>query len=248
MKLLQHAVLLCCGFVEILGLHCVNTISASEFNNLPATSIEKFVLADGEKMRLKSLAAKGDGKAAYKLAEYFAYVESNEPEYMRWCQMAAKEGYVIAQYNLAVALQYRPRYKDDVQSLRWYMAAAENGYGDAQRLVAEAFRDGRGTKVDLLNARKWFEEAALSGDTEAMLELADCYEKGVVGKDLVMACAWIETAVKMIHPDSIRGREVAVKKKTIISHLSNEDIVRTRRAVDVIDKRMRSQENRRLKP
>jgi len=45
--------------------------------------------------------------------------------------------------------------------------------------VAEVYENGWGVPQDYRKARKWFEEAASAGNTEAMINLGRLYEQGL---------------------------------------------------------------------
>ena len=70
--------------------------------------------------------------------------------------------------------------------------------------VAEVYQNGWGVPQDYSKARKWFEEAAVAGDTEAMINLGRLYEQGLgVAQDYGKALEWFRKAVEAGNGDAM---------------------------------------------
>jgi len=52
-------------------------------------------------------------------------------------------------------------------ALRWLLKAADQGYSPAQHELAKAYADGDGAPLSVVEARRWFKAASLSGDSWA---------------------------------------------------------------------------------
>lgn len=66
--------------------------------------------------------------------------------------------------------------------------------------LAQSFRHGWGVEKDPVAARSYYETAANLGDTDAMNEVARCYEEGFGGK---------KDKVRLLCPVAIEGQMLA---------------------------------------
>ncbi len=74
---------------------------------------------------------------------------------------------------------------------------ARRGDLTAQYKLALLYKTGNKVEKNLENYKKWLEEAAKSGNGDAMSELGDCYASGVaVDIDEMAAISWYQSAIK----------------------------------------------------
>ena len=72
--------------------------------------------------------------------------------------------------------------------------------------VAEVYENGWGVPQDYRKARKWFEEAASAGNTEAMINLGRLYEQGLgVAQDYGKALEWFRKALEAGNSDAMNN-------------------------------------------
>jgi tetratricopeptide (TPR) repeat protein len=79
---------------------------------------------------------------------------------------------------------------------------AENGDTHCQYIIGLRFKKGKeGVVQDFTQARKWLNEAARKGHSDAQFELGLMYEKGEgVVQDIYMALKWYNKAIEMDQP------------------------------------------------
>jgi TPR repeat protein len=74
----------------------------------------------------------------------------------------------VAQFNLAVMLAKGQGGPADVEgAFLWFRRAAEQSLPEAEIALAECYRLGRGTAIDPVVAREWYERAARHGSEPA---------------------------------------------------------------------------------
>lgn len=116
---------------------------------------------------------------------------------MGWYKQAARYQHPDALYALAVAYDSGEGEQADPQkAIVFYKAAALAGKADAQAALGSYFYEGGSVlaKDDVL-ARKWFEHAAIGGNSEAMFNLGVMMMKGEGGPtDQPKAWAWFKLA------------------------------------------------------
>lgn len=74
----------------------------------------------------------GDADSSFKLHHHYRFYERSQEDADRWLLMAARQGHVVSQYNLAVAF-YKKSELDE--ALHWASLAKENGEDKAQSLI-----------------------------------------------------------------------------------------------------------------
>jgi len=85
-------------------------------------------------------------------------------EAIKWFEMAAEQGHVQAQYELAQVYKLgRGTLQDYRASARWFMEAARKGHVAAQYHMGRLHRIGEGVELDLIRAYAWFNRAAALG-------------------------------------------------------------------------------------
>jgi TPR repeat protein len=163
-------------------------------------------------LAIREKAEKGDPEAEWKLGKIFGGGQANSDagpgvpvDYdvsEKWYRKAAEQGFVQAQYGLAMCLCM---HGDDGKAHKnegiiWLRKAAQNGFADAQEelavcyLGASAFWD-KVVPKDPVEAVKWVSKAAEQGDANAQGILGDCYFHGKgTTEDYVLAYKWVNLA------------------------------------------------------
>ncbi|MEZ5492364.1 MAG: tetratricopeptide repeat protein [Gammaproteobacteria bacterium] len=120
---------------------------------------------------------------------------------LREFTVAAEEGVMMAQYNLAILyFSGRGVEPDMEQAFRWTAAAAEQGHTQAQFNLGALYYEGQGTKRDRQSALDWYIKAGNAEYTPAQYNVAEMYFLGDgIEKDLVRAHAWASRAVENDH-------------------------------------------------
>lgn len=137
-----------------------------------------------------------------------AGVKKDLNEATEWFQRAAENGYAAAQTNLGYAYATGEGRKQDFSmALTWYRKAAESGDAVGQFNLGYMYYEGAGVSPDYSESRKWWRLAAAhghadsaemirrldreiaetekirdlaeTGDVDAQLKLARCYETGM---------------------------------------------------------------------
>lgn len=139
--------------------------------------------------------------------------------------LAAEDGLMMAQYNLAILYFTGQGVERDMgQAFRWTEAAALQGHSDAQYNLGSLYLAGDGVARDAEQAVAWFGKAALAGHANAAYALADLYHKGDdIDRDRVTAHAWASQAVYNQHPDAEQ------LKQDIEDRLDEEELSQARR-------------------
>jgi uncharacterized protein len=130
-------------------------------------------------------------RADFKAGET-AYHRGDYATALREWQPLAKQGDVVAQYNLGLLYangQGVP--KDDAQARQWYEKAAIQGHADAQVNLGSLYDYGRGVPQDFKMAIRWYRRSADQGNNLAQRRLGLLYERGDgVQQDYVQAYMW----------------------------------------------------------
>lgn len=74
----------------------------------------------------------GDAEASFNLYHHYRYSEKNLNEAEQWLLLAAQQGHIISQYNLAVSF-YKKNELD--KALYWASLAKKNGEDKAESLI-----------------------------------------------------------------------------------------------------------------
>ncbi len=126
----------------------------------------------------------------------------------------AKQKNVKCMYGLAALLLKSKVVSDTDTAHKLFCAAFQELYRQAQlgdpisqRMVSCYYLFGdRGVSQDFLQAKNWLMQAAESGDMDAQMNLAHCYETGnVFCKNLNLALEWYAKS-------AIQGNQKALKK------------------------------------
>ena len=105
---------------------------------------------------------------------------------------AAKQGSVIAQYNLGIMYENGKGVKEnDAEAAKWFRKAAEQGDEHAQYNLGFMYSQGRGLPENDAEAVKWYRKAANQGDAKAQANLAVMHFNGDgVPENNVRAYIW----------------------------------------------------------
>jgi TPR repeat protein len=111
----------------------------------------------------------------------------------------AKSGDAEAQFQLGRKLIGRfINHKYRTEGIAWVGKAAQAGHPRAMETYGSSFLYGwENTKADTATALYWFSKAAATGNTDAMLSLAEYYSSGVFAElNLEKTQYWIDEAVR----------------------------------------------------
>ncbi|VYS50626.1 unnamed protein product [Arabidopsis thaliana] len=102
---------------------------------------------------------------------YLQVQPSNPKEAMKWLKQSAENGYVRAQYQLALCLHHgRVVQTNLLEATKWYLKAAEGGYVRAMYNISLCYSVGEGLPQNRKLARKWMKRAADHGHSKAQFE------------------------------------------------------------------------------
>jgi uncharacterized protein len=113
-------------------------------------------------------AASDDPLGAYKLGCYFdgqgaGVVETNPDEALKYKLVAAKAGYSLAQFDVAV---HYARQDDFDEAVKWLQEAGEQGHDKALYGLYSSYHEGKGAPKDLSLAFAYFKLAHIASQTE----------------------------------------------------------------------------------
>ncbi|EIV2083970.1 tetratricopeptide repeat protein [Klebsiella aerogenes] len=134
-----------------------------------------------------ALAEKGDASAMVKLGLIYGNgvaVKQNYAEALKWFSKAADKGNAEAQYYLAFAWERGVGVEpDESKAERYYQLAAKGGEKFALNYMGMQYREGKRVAKDLPRACGYFKRAAYKGVAIAQKRLAECYLKGIHGRE-----------------------------------------------------------------
>ncbi len=127
------------------------------------------------------------GEASAKINQWFGTESEAETAATK---SAAKDAQRLHEDGLAAR-----RGGDEEVAFARLLAAAEAGHGPAAYEVGMAYKDGRGTVLDLEAGARWIDAAAKRGEPRAQLLLGTAYYGGIgVEKDYQRAAAYLADA------------------------------------------------------
>jgi uncharacterized protein len=96
---------------------------------------------------------------------------------------------------------------------------AKAGDDEAKLALGDAYEQGRDVKTDLLQAAKWYHEAALAGNLDAQFKLANIVIVGTKGlkKDVLTAIKLLETASTKGHAKSQNALALIYQQGTSVT-------------------------------
>ncbi|MFA6174195.1 MAG: tetratricopeptide repeat-containing serine protease family protein [Kiritimatiellales bacterium] len=184
----MRKVMRCGAYIAIL---CLSAVVSGEMTSPEAT-------------QLLERARRGDAEAQFELAMRYGAGEGvvqNEKEAVKWCRLAADQGFAEAQYGLGRYYEFSED-KDSKEAGKWYRLAAEQGYAEAQFRLGVWYDPTTNMFDEVANehgaaeeAFKWFKLAAEQEHSGAQISLGNCYAKGIgVQKDHKEAAKWFRRA------------------------------------------------------
>src|ERR1043165_9947716 len=123
---------------------------------------------------IKTKAEKGDAKAQTELGQIYEVgqgVKQDYAEAVKWYRKAAEQDYDEAEnllgdmYAGGLGVPNHSEAELDKEAANWYRKAAEQGNAKAQSNLGGMYRFGHGVPQDYVEAYKWFNLAASSGNT-----------------------------------------------------------------------------------
>jgi len=110
------------------------------------------------------LANHGDVRAQYALGRLYEKGKGVDRDFNKaydWYQKAAQKNHPDSQYRVAVGLAMGVGIaKNEPEALSWLRKAANNNQKRAQKVLAQAYEEGRlGLKADPVQAKYWYDRA-----------------------------------------------------------------------------------------
>jgi len=113
--------------------------------------------------KYRPTAEQGDARAAYELGRIYGgrlYFPMDIGAAIKWYTIAAKQGLVLAQYELASRYEIGGKggaFKDASKAIKWYEIAAEQGHAYSAHTLGQNYEFGsNGFPQDFLLAIKWY--------------------------------------------------------------------------------------------
>jgi serine/threonine protein kinase/TPR repeat protein len=103
--------------------------------------------------------------------------ESNQPEAMKWFELAASKGSTPAMIEAGLSYSNRRLAGDDRKALEYFLHAANTGDRVGKYLVGECYYFGKGVPVDVPKAVAFLQEAAAMREPRAMDLLGTHFRK-----------------------------------------------------------------------
>lgn len=155
---------------------------------------------------LRWFAAAGDVDSQAAMGDIFAqgiYEPQNLRSAVYWYGLAAKFGNAYAQYMMGISYQQGWLGQvDAVQANEWFKQAnRQEDRVRAMRQVGQFFNERDNAMYNFDQAFHWTERAALAGDLDSQLVMADWYFDGDrVGRDILTALKWYGRAAAQDSP------------------------------------------------
>ncbi len=147
-----------------------STYAQTEFNILAETAnLKSEYQKELDKWMLRAYG--GDRDAQFKVAVLFANDQFGPPDHEQsayWYTQAARQGHVLAQYNLGHQYLLGNGVKRDENiAMQWWLKAAEQQHALSQFNVGRAYYLGIGLDKDLSQAKLWFERASQNNEPKS---------------------------------------------------------------------------------
>ena len=128
----------------------------------------------------------------------------------------AKQGDVIAQYNLGVMYGEGVGVpENESEAVKWFRKAADQGYADAQYNLGLMYDNGEGVPENESEAVKWYRKAADQGHASAQYNLGLMYVTGSdVQENSIRAYVWWSIAKTQGHTDATEYLEILKPQMT----------------------------------
>jgi TPR repeat protein len=206
--MMRHEFLFKCNRVRtILAIVCL-LASSIVFAQDPVVYNKKGKEVNPEKVYKKFIkdANKGDAYSQKIIGDCFfnatgGVTDKDYSKAVEYYRKAAEQGYVPAQYSLAVIYDTgNGQPQDFTEAVMWYSKAAEQGIVDAQYRAAVMYEGGIGVAHNMNAAAHWYEKAAEQGIVDAQYKIARCYESGNgVSSNYGAAAEWYLKAANQGH-------------------------------------------------
>lgn len=156
-----------------------------------------------------------------------AYHRGDYATALREWQPLAKQGHVVAQYNLGLLYANgQGVQKDDAQARQWYEKAAVQEHADAQVNLGSLYDYGRGVPQDFKMAVRWYRRSANQGNDLAQRRLGLLYERGDgVPKDYVQAYMWYKLGA------ANGGKPGAVLRDALAIRMTSDQLIEAQKLV-----------------
>jgi TPR repeat protein len=118
---------------------------------------------------------------------------------LQWYLKAAKDGHMLAQYQLGeIYYTGNGGTPDYPQARRWYLEAAKQGHGPSELRLGFLYAEGHydGLKTDYVEAEKWFKAAAIQNTGDARFRLGNFYHNYKNPPDMKQALFWLTRAAE----------------------------------------------------
>ena len=143
-------------------------------------------------------AKKGDPVAQYNVGVMYdegTGVTRDATKVVLWWRMAADQGHLRAQHNLALLFIERGSEEDFIKAAGWLERAAADGFVLSQYSLAKLFATGLGVKRDNARALTLFLKAGNAGFVKAQYNLGKIYRDGIgVAADPIVSADWFSKA------------------------------------------------------
>lgn len=165
---------------------------------------------------LLAKAQAGDAEAQYNIARAYDKgtlgVQVNLDEAFKWYCLSAEQGYVYAQYALAICYQYGEDTEENYtkanelfkKTFATFEERAKQGEAKAQNYLGRHYNFGFATDKNLEEAAKWYQKSAENGQADAQFDLAYCYHFGALGLAVSKkeAIKWYKKAGEQDHAEA----------------------------------------------
>lgn len=169
--------------------------SVTERRELAKASLSKADHATAFKVFYDLSVNEGDPESAFHLAQLFSAgqgVGLDTAKAIRWYKFSANEGYAPAQYQLGMAYLYQFGVPLDIeQGAQWLSKAAGQQHAEASFMYAELVANERVASMPKHEAKRWYEQAAISGNAAAQMKLGHYLTNA---GDTKTACHWYAQA------------------------------------------------------
>jgi TPR repeat protein len=119
---------------------------------------------------------------------------------LEWYMKGARQGSEVCENNIGISYRFGQGVEKNIDTaLEWFTKSAEKDHAGAQyEAGAIHYDEGRYEE-----AFQWFTKSAAQGDTDATLDLGECYEKGNgVKKDISEALKLYGKAIEKGHAEA----------------------------------------------
>jgi len=145
-------------------------------------------------------------------------VDENPGKAAGYYRLAAEQGHVAAQSNLALCFYQGYGVElDHTQAVWWLELSSSQGHAEAINNLGLCYMKGTGVTKNDAKAAQLYLTAAAQGHATAMFNLAVCYQKGLgVPIDSDKALHWFENAAQSGHARAAEMVKVlAAKNKSV---------------------------------